>query len=467
MRGYIEDVRVGKRESALVSHVLDDASPKTEKDEAWKQLQNELHDIGIVPEWSDQDHGYIISTLRNAVEKEHLLEGSGQKTVPPTISSWSKKPPLPPRNSMYNTTPTGEPLTLPFRPQEDPQRGLSDKEVLPTEDFPIPVAMEIQDMEDTQKQVLPIEVFPIPVIMEPFFPGNDDSDKQALPRENLPILVDSEASIENSQENRSQNSSSVNGSYRPKSILRSKKPSIVKRMKFKLTGSKEEFVTLIQMGGLYSVKLSLDKGADVNTFNDVGETALMVAVSFGHKDIVELLLEYGADINRRSNKGNTALGTATLIGREDIVRVLLGNGANPDAGKNLGNTPLSQAAAGGHESIARLLLDRGADPNALCASGDTALSRAAFYGHVEIARLLLNKGAEVDKTSYPRKTPLWQAVHQGKIDMVSLLMESLADPLTKDAYGQSPLSLASSLGNSEITRIFLQYGYHAIPIQYY
>lgn len=468
MQGYIEDVRAGKRESAIVSSVLDDASPKSEKDEAWNKLQNELHDVGIVPEWSDQDHGYIISTLRNAVDKEHLLEGSSQKAVPSARSSWSNKPALPPRNSLYTTTPTGEQLTLPHRSQENPEKGLSDKEVLlPTEDFPIPVAMELQDTEDTEKQALPTEDYPIPLAMEPFFPANTNFDKQVLPRENLPIPVESETSIENSQENQSQNSSSMNGSARPKSLLRSKKPSIVKRMKFKLTGSKEEFVTLIQMGGLYSVKLSLDKGANVDAVNDAGETALMVAVSFGHKDIVELLLEYGADVDRRSNKGDTALGTAAMMGREDIVQILLGHGAQPDAGKGLGKTALSQAAAAGHESIVRLLLDRGADPNGLCTSGDTALSRAAFYGNLEIARLLLNRGAEVDKTAYPRKTPLWKAVHQGKTDMVTLLMEFLADPLKKDVHGQSPLSMASSLGQTEMIRIFQKYGYHATPFQYF
>jgi ankyrin repeat protein len=464
LQGYIEDVRAGKRESGIVASVLDDASPKSEKDEAWNKLQIELHDVGIVPEWSDQDHGYIISTLRHAVDKEHLLQGSS----PPAKSSRAIKPALPPRNSLYNTTPFGEQLTLPLRSQENPEKGLSDKEVLlSTENFPIPVAMELQDMEDTEKQALPIEDYPIPVAMEPFFPANTNFDKQVVPRENLPIPVESETSIENSQENQSQNSSSMNGTTRPKSLIRCKKPSIVKRMRFKLTGSKEDFMTLIQMGGLYSIKLSLDKGANVDTINDAGETALMVAVSFGHKDIVELLLEYGANMDRRSNNGDTALGIAALMGREDLVQVLLGHSAHPDAGKGLGKTALSQAAAAGHESIVRLLLDRGADPNGLCTSGDTALSRAAFYGNVEVARLLLNRGAEVDKTAYPRKTPLWKAVHQGKTVMVSLLMEFLADPLQKDVHGQSPLSMASSLGHTEMIRIFQKYGYHATPLQYF
>lgn len=438
-------------------------------------MQDELQDVGIVPEWSDHDHGYIMSTLRNAVEKEGILEGDQQKI--PYTSSRLKQPPLPPRNSLYDTMPPKTSLTLLFRSQDDPERGLSDKEVLATEDFPIPVVIELQDMDDTEKEALPIDNFPIPVATEPFFPGNDDSDKQVLPREDFPIPVESEPSVENSQEIKSdiksENSSTgidiyggVNGSSQPKPITRGKKASIAKRMKFKLTGSKDEFVRLIQMGGLYSVKLSLDKGADVDTFNNAGETALMVAASFGHPDIVELLLAYGASINRRANKGDTALGIAALGGREDIVRILLEHRADPNAGRNEGKTALSQAAAAGHESIARLLLEKGADPNAICSSGDTALSQAAFYGHVEVARLLLTNGADVNKTSYPRKTALWKAVHQGQTDMASLLMEFLADPLKQDVYGQSPLSLAQSLGRSESLRIFQRYGYDATPFQY-
>ncbi|KAJ5156969.1 uncharacterized protein N7482_008069 [Penicillium canariense] len=466
LRGYIEDVRAGKRESAIVSNVLDDAFPKNKKDEAWKRLQQELHDVGIVPEWSDQDHGYIISTLRTAVG-EQLLQRSVTKPVPPKIPPQPTKPQFSPSNSQPYAILIAEPFTLPHQPPEHQERGLSDKEVLPMEDFPIPVAMELQDVADTEKHVLLRDNVPVPIAREPFCPENGASDRQVLAQEIFPIPVDSEPSIENSLVNRSENSSSVSGSYLPKSMIRSKKPSLVRRMKFRLTSSKEEFVSLIQIGGLYPVKLALDKGADANTTNDEGQSALMVAVSFGHHDISQLLLEYGASIDKVSHKGDSALGTAALIGREDIARMLLVYGADPNAGKNRGKTALSQAAAAGYEHITRLLLDRGADPDGLCTSGDTALARAAFYGHIDTARLLLRNGALVDKTAYPRQTPLWRAVHQGQTEMVRLLMTFRADPTTKDVHGQSPLSLAASLGRSEILRIFRQYGYQTSPLQYY
>lgn len=162
----------------------------------WKQLQDELQDVGVAPEWSDHDHGYIVSTLRNAVEKEGLLEGDQKKT--PYTSSRLRQPPLPSRNSLYDTMPPRTPLTLQFQSQEDPETGISDKEVLTMEDFPIPVAMELQGMDDTEKEALPIDDFPIPIATEPLFPGNDDSEKQALPREDFPIPAESEPSVENS-----------------------------------------------------------------------------------------------------------------------------------------------------------------------------------------------------------------------------------------------------------------------------
>jgi ankyrin repeat protein len=53
----------------------------------------------------------------------------------------------------------------------------------------------------------------------------------------------------------------------------------------------------IEADDLFSVRLLVEKGADTMLVNDQHETALMLAVGFGHEEIVKYLLEIGMDPN--------------------------------------------------------------------------------------------------------------------------------------------------------------------------
>ncbi|MDD3603690.1 MAG: ankyrin repeat domain-containing protein, partial [Kiritimatiellae bacterium] len=50
----------------------------------------------------------------------------------------------------------------------------------------------------------------------------------------------------------------------------------------------------------------LDRGVDVNSTSDLGETALMAAVQKGLTDNVQWLLSRGADATLKDNSGKTA-----------------------------------------------------------------------------------------------------------------------------------------------------------------
>lgn len=54
-----------------------------------------------------------------------------------------------------------------------------------------------------------------------------------------------------------------------------------------------------------------------------GQTALMLAISHGHQDMVAALLECGADVNIQDADGATALMCASEYGRLDTVQLLL------------------------------------------------------------------------------------------------------------------------------------------------
>lgn len=72
---------------------------------------------------------------------------------------------------------------------------------------------------------------------------------------------------------------------------------------------KQDFTVLLDAAGngdIATVRSMIDKGADINTQNDKGETALIRAIREEHVKIVRLLLENGADISLRDKNDNNA-----------------------------------------------------------------------------------------------------------------------------------------------------------------
>jgi ankyrin repeat protein len=67
----------------------------------------------------------------------------------------------------------------------------------------------------------------------------------------------------------------------------------------------------------------LDRGADVNTRNDFGETPLMNAASLGYFKMCELLLKRGADLEVRATSEETAISKAAQSGERSVLMMLL------------------------------------------------------------------------------------------------------------------------------------------------
>ncbi|KAA1467138.1 ankyrin, partial [Dentipellis sp. KUC8613] len=60
-------------------------------------------------------------------------------------------------------------------------------------------------------------------------------------------------------------------------------------------------------GALDIVRYLLDEKAEVDKIDASGWTALHIAVSAGHEDVVKELVGAGADINKRTDKGISPL----------------------------------------------------------------------------------------------------------------------------------------------------------------
>jgi len=115
----------------------------------------------------------------------------------------------------------------------------------------------------------------------------------------------------------------------------------------------------------------LQKGADVNAANHLGETALILAATQYEPDAARLLLAKRANVNARTARGRTALMQA-IDGPKEF-----------DNERHVAYSP----------AIARLLIDSGADVNARDADGNTPLSLARRRGYDEMANELIKAGA--------------------------------------------------------------------------
>lgn len=90
----------------------------------------------------------------------------------------------------------------------------------------------------------------------------------------------------------------------------------------------DDIISTIKDNNLKMLKAYLEAGKDANTFSRGGMTLLMRAVSNNcSTDLVKLLIEYGADVNTADNDGETAINIASYNGHLELIKVLISGGA--------------------------------------------------------------------------------------------------------------------------------------------
>ena len=114
-------------------------------------------------------------------------------------------------------------------------------------------------------------------------------------------------------------------------LIDAKDPAAVKQFLNKGTLDPEAKAAAFAYSGrkpcLDIIKLFLDSGADINSKNKDGITALMSASANGYPEVVKFLAEKGIDVNARDNSGMTALRYAVANENDDVARLLKTLGA--------------------------------------------------------------------------------------------------------------------------------------------
>ncbi len=164
--------------------------------------------------------------------------------------------------------------------------------------------------------------------------------------------------------------------------------------------------------------------------HDAMQSPVADAAERGDLATIRELLRQGADVNTAQSDGMTALHWAATRNDAELARTLLYAGATVRATTRLGGyAPLHLASRGGHASVARLILEAGSDPNLFTTTGATALHFAADADAADLVRTLVEFGAEVDaRDSFSERTPLMFAAARGADGAVKALLEAGADP---------------------------------------
>lgn len=97
----------------------------------------------------------------------------------------------------------------------------------------------------------------------------------------------------------------------------------------------QEFATrLFNMarGGDLTLLDYVDQGVAVDMANQDGNTFLMLASYAGHVDLTRGLIERGADVNKFNERGQAPLAGVVFKKEDALIDVLLAAGADPTAG---------------------------------------------------------------------------------------------------------------------------------------
>ncbi|XP_059731597.1 protein phosphatase 1 regulatory subunit 12B isoform X4 [Bos taurus] len=229
------------------------------------------------------------------------------------------------------------------------------------------------------------------------------------------------------------------------------------------------FLAACSSGDTDEVRRLLARGADVDTANVDGLTALHQACIDENLDVVKFLVENGASVNQQDNEGWTPLHAAASCGYLNIAEYFINHGASVGIVNSEGEVPsdlaeepamkdllleqvkkqgldLEQARRQEEQQMlqdARQWLNSGRIADVRQArSGATALHVAAAKGYSEVLRLLIQAGYELNVQDHDGWTPLHAAAHWGVKEACSILAEALCDMDIRNKLGQTPFDVA-------------------------
>jgi ankyrin repeat protein len=234
------------------------------------------------------------------------------------------------------------------------------------------------------------------------------------------------------------------------------------------------------------MKLLLGSGAEVNAKNTLDSTALMYAAVSLEK--TRVLLDRGADVNVRGKGGATPMSVAVAtFGSTPVLKLLMAKGAKAEnrlmvsvaqrgdleairyllsVGVSPGqadSATVSAAVAGRCDECVHLLVDKGAPVNGSRLTGGGVLNETAKRAMPELSQFLLDHGASLDAKDREGFTLLMQAVlsmepFADRDRMVEWLLKKGVDANAKNDRGDTAYLLAARMGSPSTLQLLAKAG---------
>ncbi|XP_027487181.1 LOW QUALITY PROTEIN: NF-kappa-B inhibitor beta-like [Corapipo altera] len=200
-----------------------------------------------------------------------------------------------------------------------------------------------------------------------------------------------------------------------------------------------------------------------------GDTALHLAVIHEHEEFLESILrhtERSPYLDLQNDLGQSALHIAVVLGLAGAVGRLRAAGAGLCVRERGGHTPLHLACREGHPACARALLggllevapEPRQPPETPPEPQGTARTPPEHQKEDEELR------AQLESVNYDGYTPLHVAVLRRDLELVQLLLRAGADPdRPEPSCGRSPLHLAVEAQSPEVAECLLRGGARPDP----
>jgi ankyrin repeat protein len=215
------------------------------------------------------------------------------------------------------------------------------------------------------------------------------------------------------------------------------------------TSGSESKAPLHAAGSVELVKIILKHGANVDTVDRFGRSALQRLLDYSSNsyfEMIKVLIKYKAEVNNRDMVGDTPIITAARNGNHEAVELLLGTGADLSACNDEGANALVEAVwrhDESHTKTIRILLKAGADANSRMKGKVTALMVAADRDAGGNIKLLIEAGADIDAIDDERKTALLRVAGLKGTAVKSLIKSGAALDL-QDKTGKTAAMYAAT-----------------------
>ncbi|RAL51403.1 hypothetical protein DM860_010905 [Cuscuta australis] len=205
------------------------------------------------------------------------------------------------------------------------------------------------------------------------------------------------------------------------------------------------------------VALLLENGADVNSRNYCGQTALMQACRYGHWEVVQTLLLFRCNVTRADYlSGRTALHFAALHGHVRCVRLVVADFVPSAPFESLSGESTPSSNDNSHSKTKNEKGSLSKFVNKAADGGITALHMAALNGYYDCVQLLLDLNADISAVTFhygssmdligSGSTPLHYAACGGNLKCCQMLIARCASRLTLNCNGLLPLDIARMWG---------------------